>query len=91
MRLLDRSGAIRDADTRQHLECLARDLDVERRSQPLRAMTHPAPCVPQQTVTAIIERSRARFSRTMSSLDLMINLGLKATRRLQPRTSRSCG
>jgi hypothetical protein len=58
MRLLDRSGAIRDADTRHHLECLARDLDVDEIAR-LFAHDASAACVPQQTVTAIIERSRA--------------------------------
>src|SRR5262245_53136679 len=58
MRLLDRSGAIHDPDTRQHLACLARDLDVEEIARVL-ADDASTSCAPRQTVTAIVERSRA--------------------------------
>ncbi len=56
MQLLDRTGAIADGETREHLSCLAKDLRVEEIVEYL-SPKGPSQCVPEQALKVVVARS----------------------------------
>ena len=57
MELLDRSGAIRDENSRRHLACLASDLRVDEVVTYL-SPAGPPPCVPDEALNHVVDRSK---------------------------------